>query len=204
MDNICNYGCGKKAAYTLKNGKKCCAISSNACLAVRDRNSKGVKNAYTTGTKGYTYNPASNWGKKQYKEPVDVWFTYNSKYTNSRLKKRLLDEQIKTWKCEQCGIVDWQGRFLQLHLDHIDGDDKNNNLDNLRLLCPNCHSQTETYCKGGRTSKERISDKEILEVIPKHTTLVDVLRELNLKENGSNYYRIKKLKEQLERLTGNS
>lgn len=186
--------------HVLKNGKRCCSNSYNACPVARDKNSKSLKRVHATGTKGYTYNPASNWGKKLYKESVDVWFTYGSKYTNSRLKKRLLDEKLKVWQCEVCGVVTWQEKFLQLHLDHIDGDDENNNLNNLRFLCPNCHSQTETYCKGGRTSKERISDKEILEVIPKHNTLIGVLRELNLKENGGNYYRIRKLKEELERL----
>jgi hypothetical protein len=47
--------------------------------------------------------------------------------------------------CSSCGIKDWNGKPLVLELEHIDGDSTNNKLDNLTLLCPNCHSQTDTY-----------------------------------------------------------
>lgn len=63
-----------------------------------------------------------------------------------------LREQIKGihgYKCVTCGNDGmWNNAVLTLHLDHIDGDNKNNNLDNLRFLCPNCHTQTATY--GGK------------------------------------------------------
>lgn len=56
--------------------------------------------------------------------------------------------------CQECGIPDnWNNKSLSLHLDHIDGDSDNNNLNNLRILCPNCHSQTETYGAKGRGSR---------------------------------------------------
>jgi hypothetical protein len=54
-------------------------------------------------------------------------------------------------KCEICGVVDWNNKSLSLHVDHIDGNSDNNLPINLRLLCPNCHSQTETFC--GRNKK---------------------------------------------------
>lgn len=74
-------------------------------------------------------------------------------YQTNKLKKRLIAEGVKQEMCEQCkcGTV-WQGQPLVLHLDHIDGDRHNHTLQNLQLLCPNCHSQTETYC-GRNTSK---------------------------------------------------
>lgn len=52
---------------------------------------------------------------------------------------------MKEYKCEGCGIVDWNGKPISLQLDHIDGCPTNHLLENLRLLCPNCHSQTPTY-----------------------------------------------------------
>lgn len=49
-------------------------------------------------------------------------------------------------KCSECGLgPNWNNKPLTLQVDHIDGDNQNNDLDNLRLLCPNCHSQTETF-----------------------------------------------------------
>ncbi len=47
--------------------------------------------------------------------------------------------------CAICSISEWQGKKISLQLDHIDGDAGNNNPANLRLICPNCHSQTETF-----------------------------------------------------------
>ncbi|MBV9041840.1 MAG: HNH endonuclease, partial [Acidimicrobiia bacterium] len=58
------------------------------------------------------------------------------------LRRRLLAADLLQNRCAECGIHEWHGRELTLHLDHIDGDPMNNELSNLRLLCPNCHSLT--------------------------------------------------------------
>ena len=55
------------------------------------------------------------------------------------------NEEIKEEKCEVCGITEWFGEKLSFELDHIDGDRTNHKLENIRIICPNCHSQTETY-----------------------------------------------------------
>lgn len=56
--------------------------------------------------------------------------------------KRFIAEE-RGYKCEVCKIDEWQGKKLTLHVDHINGDPSNNHPTNLRLICPNCHSQTE-------------------------------------------------------------
>jgi hypothetical protein len=50
------------------------------------------------------------------------------------------------YRCDICGLSDWQNKPITLHLDHINGDSDNNQISNTRLLCPNCHSQTDTWC----------------------------------------------------------
>jgi Zn finger protein HypA/HybF involved in hydrogenase expression len=63
-----------------------------------------------------------------------------------KLKNKLLKENLIKNECDECGILEWQGQKLSLHLDHINGINTDNRLENLRLLCPNCHSLTDTYC----------------------------------------------------------
>lgn len=63
----------------------------------------------------------------------------------------LLDES-----CSECGVGPvWNGTALTLQLDHINGVSTDHRLDNLRILCPNCHSQTETYCGRNIKSAQR-------------------------------------------------
>jgi len=71
----------------------------------------------------------------------------NSTYQNiSRLKKRLVSENILDYICYECSnIGEWNGKKLILQLDHINGVHNDNRLENIRFLCPNCHSQTLTY-----------------------------------------------------------
>jgi HNH endonuclease len=80
--------------------------------------------------------------------PLSEVLVRNSTYTSSgRLRGRLIRAGLKEARCEMCGLTEWRGEAIQLELDHIDGNRSNNMLSNLRMLCPNCHAQTETWCK---------------------------------------------------------
>ena len=68
------------------------------------------------------------------------------------LKIRLLRDGLKDGSCERCGIADWRVRPITMALHHISGDRLDNRLENLELLCPNCHSQTDTYA--GRNGQQ--------------------------------------------------
>ena len=70
-----------------------------------------------------------------------------------KLKNRLLKEGIIENHCSTCGISIWNEKPINLELDHIDGNRINHSLSNLRLLCPNCHSQTDTYRSKNRPGK---------------------------------------------------
>ena len=84
--------------------------------------------------------------------------TENSTYTNVKLlKKRLLESKLLQYRCYNldCGITSWLGKSLSLQIDHINGHNNDHRLENLRLLCPNCHSQTDTYCGRNKKSKKK-------------------------------------------------
>ena len=98
----------------------------------------------------------------------DILNNKHPKYQSSKLLKRLVAARIKEYRCEKCGIITWNNLPITLQLHHIDGNHENNNLDNLQILCPNCHSQTNTYAgkklknkeKNTREKKEAITPKQ--------------------------------------------
>ena len=76
---------------------------------------------------------------------TDILSGKHPQYPTSKLSKRLVKDGYKTYECEHCGISEWNGKSISLELNHKDGNNGNHRLDNLELICPNCHSQTDTY-----------------------------------------------------------
>lgn len=68
-----------------------------------------------------------------------------SNYQSYKIKKWLIKHHLKENKCECCGISEWNGKLIECALHHKDGNKHNNKLDNLIILCPNCHSQTDNF-----------------------------------------------------------
>ena len=70
----------------------------------------------------------------------------DSSLSNTTLRKKVLSDEIFEYKCSECEFSgDWRGKPLALQLDHINGNNKDHRKENLRWLCPNCHTQTDTY-----------------------------------------------------------
>ena len=104
--------------------------------------------------------------------PLEEILVENRNYNSSTLKKRLIESGLKKDKCELCGCSnEWNGKPLILQLDHINGNHSDNRLENLRIVCPNCHSQTETF------SNKRAK---------KHNYCVDCGCEISLKSTRCN------------------
>ena len=90
--------------------------------------------------------------RKNYKE-----YTENGKYIHSsRLRQILIEQEVKEKKCECCGLEEWMGKPIPLELHHIDENRFNNKLDNLKILCSNCHMQEHNYSNVTKLHSQKI------------------------------------------------
>ena len=98
---------------------------------------------------------------KSVKLPNEMVFVKNGHTSTTNLKKKIIREGLKEYKCEKCGITEWQGEPISLQIHHINGDHHDNRLENLQFLCPNCHSQTDTYA--GKNSSRNDYKRDVVE-----------------------------------------
>ena len=94
--------------------------------------------------------------------PIEAYLVNGRRVNRYHLKGRLLAEGLKRNRCELCGIAEWRGRPLSMALHHVNGDGDDNRLENLQLLCPNCHSQTPNF--SGRNARRRPADDALREL----------------------------------------
>ena len=123
----------RKLGYTANRGNSYKAVKSYVeSLGIDYSHFKGKAHGTTTNTK---YN-------------LNEILVKDTLYTNmTKLKEKILKAGLLEYKCSICGISEWQGKPITLQLDHINGNNRDNRIENLRILCPNCHSQTETFCR---------------------------------------------------------
>lgn len=105
---------------------------------------------------GQGWNSGNQYRNFNSKRDLSEILVENSTFkTSNHLKKRLIDEGVKEAKCEFCKNTEWLGKPIKLELHHINGNNMDNRLENLQLLCPNCHSYTDTFRKGKSALSER-------------------------------------------------
>jgi len=178
---LCDSGCGQPAHYfSPTTGRYRCAKSANSCPANKAKNSAGLKKAHADGkipifsAEHRSKSHASHRRKLVEEKPFEE--------LGERLRKKIVMEE-QDYKCSHCGLDEWMGLRITLELDHIDGDRYNNVRNNLRCLCPNCHSITDTWKKGQYEGKKarKCSDEEIIATFKRCGTLSATLKELNYK-----------------------
>lgn len=193
---LCEYGCNQEAKFRV-GLKNCCSKSNNSCTAQKTKNSEGLKKSYQEGRK-----KVNNFGDEA------RLISRQSFVNNLKLKpfelwgKKLREDQIlleQDNKCCQCKTGrNWFGKNLTFELDHIDGDNKNNKRENLRILCPNCHSTTPTWRgRNINSGKQKVSDDELKKALLETKNISEALTRVGLAPKGGNYVRAKKLRELL-------
>lgn len=105
---------------------------------------KEYKHGYSSTGKYCSSRCAGEHKSKLHKED---WYAGKLKRIERLTLRRYLGED-RGYKCECCGISEWNGKDITLQVDHVNGDAGDDSPNNLRLICPNCHSQSETF--GGR------------------------------------------------------
>lgn len=125
--------------------------------------------------------------KKRHKPSTEK----NEFNTTSRtdIKQVLFSERGR--KCECCGLSEWLNQPITIQLHHIDGDSENNIRSNLLLLCPNCHSFTDNFCK--HKIQNNISDEDFLSALKSEPSICAACRALGISPNQSNYKRAYRL-----------
>lgn len=121
---------------------------------------------------GQGHNKGKNFGPKR---PIEDYLSNKHKMLSDKLRRRLIREGYFSPQCCRCKLSEWQGQPIPLELEHKDGNHMNNNLDNLEILCPNCHALTPTYRgKNARLKKPRDNHCMGRESNPISTSAVDL------------------------------
>jgi hypothetical protein len=141
--------CGKEQDGSFGSGKYCsksCANSRVRTDEVKKKISIGVRNnEYWTKDDWKIKMIESNQNPEKIAKSKNTWKSkrnWNDAHIQS-IKRWIKDEKSNT--CEGCGLNQWNDKPLVMEVDHIDGNVNNNNVNNLKVLCPNCHSQTPTW-----------------------------------------------------------
>lgn len=128
----------------------------------------------------------------RYKYSKEEVFGENSPCARAQVKKLIIENNLLEYKCSECSINEWRGVKVCLQLDHINGIRNDNRLENLRLLCPNCHSLTETYTGKNKNKNVKFSELGFLEAAKTCSNIRQTLLKLGASE-GWNYKRALKI-----------
>ncbi len=188
-DKLCSYGCGNIAKFINGSNNLMCQKSHTSCPKIKKMNAEAKRPTQNNRKEIYKNLPQESkdrmaWNKGKFTKTI---FAYGC---GGNHKSVLIEE--RSHKCENCGLSNWLGKPITLELEHVDGDNQNNVKNNLKLLCPNCHSFTPTWKgKNSLNKKHRkyVSDKEFIDALNSSKNIRQALLKLKLTPKGANYIR---------------
>jgi hypothetical protein len=132
--------------------------------------------------------------EKSIEDAITRHFQENTYPSNKWLRKAVKTYLNFEYKCSICFISDWNNKPIVLEIDHINGINSDNRAENLRYVCPNCHSQTSTY-KGKNINSGfvKVADDELIDAYNTEGNIRKALIKVGLSPRGANYSRMYKL-----------
>jgi RNA polymerase subunit RPABC4/transcription elongation factor Spt4 len=202
-----NIKCNNSADPKLGTGKYCSRSCSNARQHSAETKRKISEGVVRTGARNP---PPTEKTLKKFRASISKHYEQLNaskpfEELGERSKRQLVFKE-QGEKCPHCGLSEWRGEPITLELDHADGNRLNNARENLRLLCPNCHSLTKTWRgRNIENHKKIIPDSDVLALIEEGTLNPrQMLIKLGLVPKGGNYKRIYKLMIQNEQMKNQS
>jgi hypothetical protein len=135
----------------------------------------------------------SSWSKGKvlgYKTPISKYLNNELFIKSDSLKKRLIEEGYFEHKCYQCNRTEWEKNEIPIELHHKDGNSENNKLENLIVLCPNCHAIEE---KGKKKTKNHLDKQLAIKIIKESNSVREVLKKCGMSTKSNNHGAIYKL-----------
>lgn len=142
---------------------------------------------------GQAWNQGKRYRQINKPKPLEEILKKDSSYQSYKLKERLLANGLKEHKCECCNNTEWLGKPIKLELHHINGDHNDNRLENLQVLCPNCHSYTDTYRASNKNRYEVKNEVKYIEL-----TEEEYIEHQNKQKSKSIFEKIEKPKRYCE------
>jgi hypothetical protein len=153
--------------------------------------------AHKTHCANPNFDPFANsrgWSKGKILIPLEDLFKKDSSYSTGYAKNAIVTLGLRKNECECCKLSSWQGAKITLELDHINGIRNDHRLENLRLLCPNCHSQTPNWRgRNKNTGQKKISDEDFILLLSENCNR-QALMKAGLAPSGGNYKKCEKLR----------
>ena len=186
----------------VKQSKSCSELLTNigwnnrsGSLHVKIRNEIKYHNIDTSHWLGHAWSKGKTvlQDKRLSKKTVEEIFSENSLVAPSHIRRLVKINNLLPYECVDCKMTEWNNKPLTLQLDHINGIRKDNRLSNLRWMCPNCHSQTDTFCsKNRKVMKYKEEDilkaaasskdiKQIINILGCNTLLYPRIRKILIK-----------------------